>query len=448
MAAGRLSNLTRDRILFHNVLVSSGTVVAGVLGFGFQAVISHQLEPSQYGSVFAVVTLITLIGLPAGAFSLIMARQASQDRAYLRTTASASLLRDGDRYLLVLGSVLATALITTSPWLSSFLNIPIGLLVAAAVGIPFTLSLPLLLGELQGEQRFAAFSLMAAGQAGLKLIAAVVLGAVLGPVGVILGVSLAGAMSYVIVRGLLRREFRVEGGGPWRRAALSYLMIVLPSTLALAVLLSADILLAKHFFSPRIAGQYGAVAALGRAIFWGSTGVAAVLFPKLVFNEARSARGVTLVLFSLGLVSTGAAIGLVLLTIYSTPILTLFAGPAYAGGAAYLQWYALGMALLGAVSVLVSAHQSRGNPGFLWALLPASLIEPALIVQFHRDPMQVVILINICAGLLLVTLLAAYAYGEYRPRVSGASRETRGRIARIGPDFAPLSAADVGTKPQ
>src|SRR5438132_10398086 len=111
MGAGRLSHLTRDRILFDNVIVSAGTVLAGFLGFGFQAVISHQLEPSQYGAVFAVITLITLIGLPASAVSLIMARQASQDRAKQRATISASLLRDGNRILLFVGSAIAVVLI-------------------------------------------------------------------------------------------------------------------------------------------------------------------------------------------------------------------------------------------------------------------------------------------------------------------------------------------------
>jgi O-antigen/teichoic acid export membrane protein len=216
----------------------------------------------------------------------------------------------------------------------------------------------------------------------------------------------------------------------------------------LAVLLSADVLLVKHFFSPRIAGQYGAVAALGRAIFWGSTGVATVLFPKVVFSEARGGRSTSLVMFSLGLVSTGGVVGLFLLTVYSKPILTLFAGPAYGGGAAYLPWYALGMSLLGAVSVLVSAHQSRGNATFLWALLPASVLEPALIVQFHRDPMQVVVLLNVCAGLLVAALLAAYARDEYGPRVFAARRKTPAEMGQKDSSIAPLSASLVGIKPQ
>lgn len=414
MGAGRLLPLGGDRILLHNVIVSAGNVLAGFLGFAFQAVISHQLEPSHYGAVFAVITLITLIGLPASAVSLLMAREASQDRANGRNAASGALLRDGNRILLVVGSALAIVLLTTSPWLSSFLNVPIELLLATVVGIPFTLALPLLLGELQGEQRFAAFSSMAVGQAGLKLVAAVSFGLLFGPVGVVLGVSLAGAISYLIVRGLLRRKLGLEARWPWQSRAISYLTIVLPSTLALAVLLSADILLVKHFFPARMAGEYGAVAALGRAIFWGGSGIAAVAFPKMVFRESQGRTSSLLLLLSLCLVILGGGAGLAIITVGSRTLLRAFAGEAYLGGALYLPWYALGMTLLGAAAVLIATHQSRGKRMFLSVLVPIAVLEPALIVLFHGSLMQVILILDFMMAVLVLGLFSLYLVDQRR----------------------------------
>src|SRR5712692_7377553 len=96
-----LAALRSERLLSHNAIVGAGTVTAGVLGVAFQSMASHQLRPADYGSVFAVVTLVTFIGLPAGAFTLLMARETSIGRATGQQAASATLLRRGNHALLL-----------------------------------------------------------------------------------------------------------------------------------------------------------------------------------------------------------------------------------------------------------------------------------------------------------------------------------------------------------
>src|SRR4029077_17088336 len=78
---GALRVLGDERLLSHNLIVGSGTLIAGLLGVAFQVAVSHQFRPADYGAVFVVVTLVTFIGLPASAFTLLMAREVSRDRA-------------------------------------------------------------------------------------------------------------------------------------------------------------------------------------------------------------------------------------------------------------------------------------------------------------------------------------------------------------------------------
>jgi O-antigen/teichoic acid export membrane protein len=392
-----------------------------VLGFAFQALISHRLEPAAYGGVFAVVTLITVIGLPGSALTLLMAREASRDRADGHYAASAALLRDGNRILLFLGCGLALILVAASPLLSSFLHVPIAFLLAAAPSMPFTFALPLMFGELQGEQRFAVFAAIAAGQAGLKLFAALAIGFLLGPVGVVVGISLAAAATYLIVRGLVKRKLALKATWPWQRPALAYLAIILPSTLALSVLLSADVLLVKHFFPATIAGQYGAVAALGRAIFWGAGGVAAVLFPKIVFQESQGRTSLPLILVSLSLVAAGGGVALLVVGLASRPLLDAFAGQVYLGGAQYLPWYAFGMTLMGAAAVLTATHQSRGKRTFLNLLVPIAVLEPVLIILWHGSLMQVISILDGSMAALVIGLLGLYLADQRREAPLGVA---------------------------
>lgn len=431
MGARPLSPLRADSIVSHNLIVTAGSILAGVLGFAFQSVISHRLDPAAYGGVFAVVTLITVIGLPGSALTLLMAREASRDRASGHYAASAALLGDGNRILLLLGCGLTIVLVPASPLLSNFLHVPIEFLLAAALGMPFTFALPLLFGELQGEQRFAAFAGIAAGQAGLKLVAAVAIGFLLGPVGVVVGISLAGALTYLIVRGLVRRKLALKARWRWQRPALAYLAVILPSTLALAVLLSADVLLVKHFFPAGIAGQYGAVAALGRAIFWGAGGVAAVLFPKIVFRESQGRTSLPIILVSLCLVAGGGGVALLVISLGAKPLLTAFAGQLYVGGAEYLPWYALGMTLLGAAAVLTATHQSRGKRMFLNLLVPIAALEPILIIRWHGSVMQVIGILDASMAVLVIGLLGMYLTVERRTADLGDGTTTAALTARV-----------------
>jgi O-antigen/teichoic acid export membrane protein len=408
LGASTSSGRFGDRIVVHNLLVSAGTFGAGLLGLGFQVVVSHRVAPTEYGAIFAVMTLLTLVALPAGAVTLMMAREASRDRAIGQHASSAAMLHDGNRLLLFAGLIIAIAALITSPWLSRFLNLPIILLLAGAAGVPFTLAVPLLIGDLQGEQRFVAFSSLAVGQAAFKLAGAVLLGLALGAVGIVLGVSLGGALSYLVAHWLLRRKLSIKARWPWQHPAIAYLGILLPSTFALAVLLSADVLLVKHFFPQRAAGEYAAVVALSRGLYYAAAGVATVLFPKIVSRESQGMSGSSIVWLSVGLVIAGGTVGLVTLAIGSSLVLTVFAGNAYAAGAAYLPLYAVGMILFGIAAVLIATHQSQGRRDFLAALIPVAIIEPAAIVVFHHSLIQVVGVVDASMLVLVMALGAIY----------------------------------------
>jgi O-antigen/teichoic acid export membrane protein len=376
-------------------------MAAGGLGVAFQVLVSHRLPPGDYGGVFAVVTLITLIGLPASAFTLLMSRATSRDRAVGQYAPSAALLRGGNNALILCGLAVAGVLALSAPMLAAYLSVPSGLIFAGAVGIPFAFGLPLLIGEFQGEQRFFAFATLLAGQALLKLMGALALGSLLGPVGIIGGISLGTAAVYLVALLVLRHKLSIESTLQWWRPAAAYLAVIVPSTLALAVLLSADVLIVKHYFPTREAGEYAAVAALGRAIFWGATGVAGVLFPKIVFRESQRLSGSSLVSASLLLVIAGGLVGSAVLSLGSTTLLTAFAGTAYRDAAVYLPWYGLGMTLLGGAAVLIAVQQSRGKPAFLAMLVPLTLLEPVLLIAFHQNLMQVVQVVDVSMAVVL-----------------------------------------------
>src|SRR5438105_1206118 len=140
-------------------------MLAGAVGLAFQVVVSHRLHPSEYAAVFAAMTVLTLIALPASSLTLLMAREASRHRAAGHSAASVALLRSGNQTLLVAGVVLGVLFVIGSPWIGAFFNVPVEFVMSVAASMPVALALPLLMGELQGQQRFLSFSTINVGQA-------------------------------------------------------------------------------------------------------------------------------------------------------------------------------------------------------------------------------------------------------------------------------------------
>lgn len=402
------ADLGSERFIRSNTQVAAGTLVAGLIGVIFQITISHRFKPVDYGGVFAVLTVQNLIWLPASALTLLMARQVSRGRAEANSARSTALLKGGNSGLLVGGLAIAVGLVLASPFVGHFLALRSEWLAAGALGIPFGLAFPLWLGHFLGEQRFAMFSILLVVQAASRVLGALALGPLMGPLGVVLGVSIGAAATYVCAVVPLRHELGRQVTSPWFREAAQSLAVILPSTLAVTVLLSSDVLLVRHFFAVGPAGQYAAVAALGRALFWGASGVATVLFPKVVFRESLGRSGDSLVITSLGLVSLGGLAAAVVLPFGASSLLRLFAGSAYAPAAYLVPWYVLAMFVLGITAILVATFQSRGRPAFLALLTPITGIEAVALALFHGTLLQVVQVAMACFGGLLAALCILY----------------------------------------
>ncbi|HLB75971.1 MAG TPA: hypothetical protein VJO72_02960, partial [Candidatus Dormibacteraeota bacterium] len=372
----------REQRLFlaHNLLTGAGAVLAGVFGFAMQAFISHRLRPAEYGAAFSIITLVILLTLPASAFSRLVAWRTSHELAtpYGNQRSSDALLQSANRRLFLAGVALAVILAAASPLIGAFIHVPSLYVLCAAPAVPFQLATPMLLGALQGEQRFHSWSGLLAGFAAAKFAAAGGLAVVMGARGVLIGITLASAATYLAARWLIRRRLRPSTADPLWRGSLAQLGLMGSASLAIAFLMSSDIVLVKHYFSAQTAGAFVAVAAISRAIYWGMGGITGALFPKVAARHARGEPTWKLIGGSLGLAALGGTASLAVFSLAGHWILLAFAGRQYVSGSGYLGWYALGMGLLGAAAVLINAQQSLGRMSLLGVLLPGALLKPVL----------------------------------------------------------------------
>jgi O-antigen/teichoic acid export membrane protein len=348
-------------------------------------------------------------------------------------------LRTANRRLLLTGVILAGVAALMAPWIAAFLRVPPAYVLLSAGGLPFQMATPLLLGLLQGEQRFRSWSSLVAGLAAAKFVGAGALVVPFGTRGVLLGISTASALTYVTARFLVRDRMRQIAGKPQLTHTPKLLPLMLAASLAIALLMSSDVILVKHLFRPRLAGEYAAVAALSRSIFWGMGGITGVLFPKVAARHARDHGTSELIAASLGLAALGSLASMVVFSAGGTLLLATFAGRGYTAGSAYLGWYALGMALLGAAAVLISAQQSLARMSLLWVLVPGTLLKPCLILLFHRNLLMVVQASDLAIAALLVALTLLYVAEERARR----RRAVASAAFAAGPTDSGLRAPDA-----
>src|SRR6266542_1354955 len=289
------------------------TTVSGALMFAVHKP-AKQMGSAEYGVFLTLLQVLNLMGIPAVGLQLQFVQQtvAALDdgkRAEL-TGAMRALLRATFSFWLLL----ALYLLVFQKRLAAEYKIanPAALWVTLLLGLTSLWS-PILLGVVQGRQSFLwlGWASMLNGLTRLGSITIIVLllggGAAGAMTGALLGMLVALAIGLYLTGDLWRGPAARFQWQPWLRR-------VLPLTLgfgAVTYMISQDMLVVQRFFPEQETGYYGAAGMIGRALYFFTAPMTAVLFPKVVQSALRAEKssvlaqafGATLLL------GAGAALG-------------------------------------------------------------------------------------------------------------------------------------------
>lgn len=266
------------------------STVSGVLMYGVHKA-AGRMPKEEYGVFTTLLQILNQMAIPAAGLQLTFVHQtvcAETDADRARLTGAMRALMKGTFFLWGLMAVLALGF--SDALLTRFqIANPAALWVTLLLGLASLWS-PIILGVLQGRQNFLwlGWASMLNGLTRLGSVAVIVL---------LLGGWAAGGMT-----GALLGMMVAVGIGLWQtadlwrgRAArfdwLPWLKRMVPITLgfgAVTFMLTQDMLVVQEFFPREETGYYGAAGMIGRALYFFTAPVAAVLFPKLVQSAARA----------------------------------------------------------------------------------------------------------------------------------------------------------------
>jgi O-antigen/teichoic acid export membrane protein len=408
-----------------------------VAAYVFLLAAGRILGSEDYGSLAALLGLLAIVLLPAGALQLAVAREISRSIATGDPAAARRLARGLLRATLIATvPLLVVALALTKP-LSHLLHIDSVAIVGLAIlSLSTALVFPLALGVLQGVQRFTALATLFVFPWLVRLVILAIAAAAGYRLGGAVFATLVGAVATTALALLLIRDsLRVAAplSRPELMTFLRYLWPVAIGVVGIAFLTNVDILIVKARFSADDAGAYAAASAFARVGFFLPATILTVLFPRTAARQARGEE--TEDILGRSLLATAGFCGLLALVYAAAGVglVSMTFGTDFSEGGEVLAPFALAIGLYSLANVLVGYHLSRGETRYAWIVAATVVVQVVALAVFPSTLNGVVWTNLVVAASLLAAheVFVSSSVPSLRAALKRVPAATRVRIRRV-----------------
>ncbi|MFZ0995541.1 MAG: hypothetical protein WAO09_06145 [Candidatus Dormiibacterota bacterium] len=382
------SSLIRQNILY---LIGIGGSGAGVLIA--QSYAAHHLTAVENGESFSVVAVLNLLYT----ISFVVNAGAAREVAATVARGVPAIQRWADlRYSTVrIGLALGAIMIPVDFLLAFLLHLPHPeVLATTVVAGPLSAFTGVQRGYLQGTRDFRRLAANFLIYGGTVVVLSVVLlhlrlGSAAVPVATVGGVL--GSSLYPRHPGAhLERAAAAHGH------LIDYTVVAGAATAPLFN--NVDVVVARHVLPGGSAGLYSGLSVMGKIIFFGTSSLSAVMYPRLAAAATASARR-RLLLQTLVALCAADGVALVAYGFFAKPLLRLVLGAQYVGDSVHLLLFTVGVIGLTFVNLMV--YYGMGTHSRHFAIVPAIGV-PALLAWLFASPPQLSAFVPRIASALLV----------------------------------------------
>jgi O-antigen/teichoic acid export membrane protein len=398
-----LHKLLRSVDIRHGVILSIAMIVAGGLDYAVSVVAGRWLEPVDYGVFVPITALLQILVYLALAIRNVVAFYTAElraERSFIDETGA--FIRHSWRWAWQWGLIATAFLAVLSPRLAGVLRFPNPWpLWAACPAVVLLFVRSITDGTLQGTQSFGGFGVVQVTQSMLRLvIAAVLIRLGLRAPGAIAALPIAMSIVLVLALWRLRPYFEQRSGAAAKPVCWHYSSYTLMGLALFAVLANMDALFVKHFFSPRIAGDYGPVVTLARVTLFTPLAMGIILLPKAKQRHAagRDTRPILLLALA-GAVIPGLIITSLYLLLPGLLVKAIFTG-AYANPGIILGLASLAASLYAGLNIWLNYALALERPAFIYALAAVLLWQGLGMFLFGRDSLIHMTCVMVSAGII------------------------------------------------
>jgi O-antigen/teichoic acid export membrane protein len=394
-------------------LVFVSTLFLNVGSFIFHAIASRSLGVATYGQLYALISACTIVMLPVGLASPVIARFAAEFTALHDPSHVRAMTRDVARFFGIVGCAALVLACVLAGRIGVFLHLPGWSVPMIGVISAFALLNAGFRAIAQGTQDFKTFAGSVCAEGAGKVLALVLLlsfglGLAAGVVGFATG-TLAG---FAVIAALFVRRYSPIAVRSihydWRRIALSGVGAA-AIMISMTLVGNVDVLVVKHFFNPGQAGLYSAASLGGKIMLYFVGFIPTVLLPQVTDRHVRGERTRHALLLALILFAGIAVCGVVGVKLFGLVLLHVLVGHAFDAAHGLLVGYTVAMLLLALINLLAAYGIATHRLAFAAPLLAGTAVTLLSVAIFHASLTQVVE--ALVAGMCVTALCVAGALG-------------------------------------
>lgn len=418
----KVIKIAKNPLILGSAIILLGSFAANIGNYIFNLIMGRLLTAQEYGLMVSLISVTALFAVFQGSLSGIFAKFAARFYAKEDTLGLSDLIKKGMYITLIVSiTIVATLLIFINSF-SNFLhvgNLLIVFLTIIYIFISIIQALPN--GILQGQLKVYLISLINILVAILKLgigLTLVILGFKV--VGAMVGIVSAAALVFILAMYFIKKDLKKENNQKINETKILFNEIrdygtkFFAATLGITIFTTIDVILARHFFSPLLAGQYAALSIMGKSIFYLTFPINFIFFPLIAQKKEKKEKVLETLLLAALITVLFSVFGSFLYFQFPSIILKIFfPNPSYKILATYLGPFSLYILVFSVASLLNSYLLSIGKTQIFIINILSGIVLTVLIILFHSGLFQMIgsLFVGSC---LLLTLLLIYYWNNGR----------------------------------
>ncbi|MEI6816815.1 MAG: oligosaccharide flippase family protein [Bacteroidota bacterium] len=273
-------------LLKNSTIVMSGVVATNIFAYGFHFIAARMLGPDAYGEFGALIALLLMMILPAGAIGAAITKYTARYSADNQNGKITILRNKIQKNVLVISGIILLIIIAFSKIIADYMKIPSVIpIIIIGFSMVFALLLPINRGVLQGLKMFQVLSINSVLEAFIRiLLLAALLFNGLGVNGALISYGLSSLVAFFIIFPYLKgpkneiTEYNAIEIKPIYRFAFHVFII----TIVLQSIQNIPSIFIKHYYTDEFTGNWTAALNLARLSLFITGAISSVMFPEIV----------------------------------------------------------------------------------------------------------------------------------------------------------------------
>jgi len=403
-----INRIKTDGLLKGSIILFVMINIFNLINYIFQFSMVRLLGPEDYGILAVLMSFVYIFSIFVEPIQTVISKYTSKFNFHGNYGKIKWLLFKSLKKSLIFSSILFLVLLPISFLFSYLLNIHVSLIIFTNLLLFVIISQPILRGVLQGTKNFKQLGWNMIIEASLKLVISiglVLIGfRVYGPMA---GVIIGSLFSFIIMFFNIKYIFKSKSQEETIGDIYSFNLPVIISMIAIVIMYSVDIIIAKAVFNPEIAGKYAVVSMFGKIIFFSTYAIGKAMFP--FSTESHESKKNTFGIFKKSLIMGLFFISICLLAYLFFPslIILIFAGSKYVdiSGLLFIVGIAFSFVSVSNLFILYLLSINKLNKGAL-VLFFIAILQIFSLIIFGKD-------LRSYSITLLIVNLVLFSYSAY-----------------------------------